>query len=74
MRRAATGLAIMLAACSAPKEAAVPADNIAAETDQAVKDEAKSLEAAADEAAALVEAEANAEMKATAQPGATPAQ
>jgi hypothetical protein len=36
-----------------------------AERDQAIKQEAKSIEVAADEAAALIEAEANGEIKAS---------
>jgi hypothetical protein len=55
---------LMLPACSAPKEAEVPENTASAENDEAIKQEAKSIEAAANEAAALVEAEANAEIKA----------
>jgi hypothetical protein len=69
-RRIAIGVALPLAlisACSAPKEAEAPTNTASAgstETDEAVKQEAKSIEAAANEAAALIEAEANAEIKA----------
>ncbi len=54
-------------ACSAPKEAEGPANTASAdsnETGETIKQEAKSIEAAANEAAALIEAEANAEIKA----------
>jgi hypothetical protein len=51
----------LLSACSAPKEAEAPTDTASAESDEVIKQEAKSIEAAANEAAALVEAEANAE-------------
>jgi hypothetical protein len=54
----------LLSACSAPKEAEAPTDTASAESDEVIKQEAKSIEAAANEAAALVEAEANAEIKA----------
>jgi hypothetical protein len=54
----------LLSACSAPKEAEAPTNTASAESDEAIKQEAKSIEAAANEAAALVEAEANAEIKA----------
>jgi uncharacterized lipoprotein YajG len=61
----ATFLALLLlSACSAPKEAEAPTNTASAESDEAIKQEAKSIEAAANEAAALVEAEANAEIKA----------
>jgi hypothetical protein len=54
----------LLSACSAPKEAEAPTNTTSPESGEAIKQEAKSIEAAANEAAALVEAEANAEMKA----------
>ncbi len=59
---------IFLSACNAPKESESPAPDAAgvtrAENDEVIKQEAKTIEAAADEAAALIEAEANGEMKA----------
>ncbi len=54
----------VLSACSDPKEAEPPTNTASKESDEAIKQEAKSIETAANEAAALVEAEANAEMKA----------
>ena len=68
--RIAIALALPLAfisACSAPKETEAPENTANAgstESDEAVKQEAKSIETAANEAAALIEAEANAEIKA----------
>jgi hypothetical protein len=56
----------LISSCTAPKEADTPAANMdSAERDQAIKQEAKSIEVAADEAAALIEAEANGEIKAS---------
>jgi hypothetical protein len=56
---------LLLSACSSEAEPEKALAPVNIETDEAIEQEAKSINDAADEAAALVEAEANAEIKAT---------
>jgi hypothetical protein len=55
---------LLLSACSSEAEPEKTLTPVNIETDETIEQEAKSINDAADEAAALVEAEANAEVKA----------
>ena len=58
------GLLLLISACSSEAEPEKVVPTASADSEEAVKNEAKSIEAAADEAAAVIEEEANAEIKA----------
>lgn len=62
---------LLLSACSSEAEPEKASAPVNIETDEAIEQEAKSIDDAADEAAALVEAEANAEIKAANEEGAS---
>jgi parvulin-like peptidyl-prolyl isomerase len=71
MTRTTLAALLLLCACSSEPAAEKSASPVSAsdQADEATKQEAKSIEAAADEAAALIEAEANAEIKAMGDDG-----
>ncbi len=62
---------LLLSACSSEAESEKALAPVNIDTDEAIEKEAKSINDAADEAAALVESEANAEIKAASEEAAT---